>query len=674
MTKENSPMTLDSQDNKNFDNDKDSQSQVEDTSVGDAPKSDETSKEPLHSALENEDKKPLSQDQETKSSQENSDAESIAQIEPEPVSSHKETLDSEETGDAQVLVSEDSENTEEQPVVTLPVEETPKHETNQEIPNPLKSFEDVPFDSKVQELLQQVKWRVPRELDSLVLPHALLGKDVLIQAESKTSAIMFLTLLHRLISVESQELQAVVLFSSEALAEKSCNDFLRLFKDSEISASTLGEDPESIDSEEMSQNTKRFKEKSRILFTTPKLLKQAIWTNEWSMDAIQICICRDLSQMLKFESSSEELHHIFSKLPESAQKLLFSGAFTEKISAFTKLYLGENSLQISVERNRATIPSVTHQAFLCETPDKFKILLGIVKASESSKYLVYTNSKLTASWIFHKLKENSISVENIAGEFSSQKRNEAMESLKTGTLKVLLATDYEGRHLSSCQVDHVIHFDLPENGESYLQRMGDMSHSESATVSSLVCEEFGQNYQHVSALLGTKTPKPVWAPQDYLSIQDKSGNPFLDKNLMPMDRRPSRGDRDRNDDRNRKPSFSQDRSSSRRDQDFSDRQDRYKSRSREDSRKGGEGQGGRYDSEKSRSGRFERGGPQRRDRQEDRGNKRSSSAPKIKPRPRRTHNPNKQSTHVGGTGKIIAKNQKKKGLLSKIFSIFSGKK
>ena len=432
-----------------------------------------------------------------------------------------------------------------------------EHSSKAPMPNPLLDFTQAGFSQEILDAIASAQWKAPRTLDSLCLPLTLAGKDVVIHASSKTSAITFLTLADCLIkrkthaNGEASFPQALVIYPSTSAASKGCQDFQRLFSKlslTAVSLSNLEETGGDRTPDDFSQ--------ADIVFADPSSLRNAC-NKQLNLQGVVLCIGRDVENLLE-GGLQEDLVFLLSRLAD-AQKIIFSGTISKRVRDLADEFLKEPEY-ISLERERATIPSVSHSSFLCETPNKFKVLLGLLQDQSPKCALVFANSKLTAAWLYHKLLENGYNTELLANELPQTKRVEGAEGLKNSQTKIFVATDFAARDFQNSELSHVYNFDLPDSGEAYLNRMGQVGKETQGYVCSFVCDEYGENYQHVQDLLGQKTPKPAWHKEEYLKIVDKSGNPFLEKNIgyVPkrFDERPHRGGHDRHpQDGERRPPF-----------------------------------------------------------------------------------------------------------------------
>lgn len=440
--------------------------------------------------------------------------------------------------------------------------ETFNDESPREIPNPLTSYQQAGFVQEIMELVNQGRLGAPSALEAICFPHTLMGRDVLIHASAKYSDLVALTAVDRISkfktnrSLTSPGPHALLVYPSDALANTAWHSFQKQFPKLSLSSTVL-QDEEAVESVVEAEGTSANLNEVDIVFGTPTSLKNAYVKKLLPLEGTELCVANDLETIL-FEGEIENFEFLLKRL-QDVQKVFISSKISSKIKELSTTYL-THSEPISVERKMATNPSVTHYAMLCESPNKVRVLLGLLKEHAPQTALVFVNSKLTAAWLYHKLNENGLAVELFSSEVLPDKRASILKQVAEGKTKVLVATEHLGRDLSQLEVSHVYNFDLPDEGETYLSRMGQVGKEGKGSVYSLVCDEYGENYKFVQDLLGDRAPKPVWPSEEYLKIVDSTGNPFLEKNIGYRERpsyrdreeRPRRESRDRGDrDRNR---------------------------------------------------------------------------------------------------------------------------
>ncbi len=409
--------------------------------------------------------------------------------------------------------------------------ETSSETTKLDIPNPLTNYQQAGLVQEIMELVGQGRLGVPSVLDSVCLPHTLMGRDVLVHASTKYADLVSLTVVDRTSkfktnrSVTGPGPHALLVYPSDALASAAWQSFQKQFPKLSLSSIVL-QDEEST--EPSSEGSSLDLNEIDIVFATSLSLKNAYVKKLLALEGVDLCVGNDLENIL-FEGGIEDFEFLLNRL-RNIQKIFISSKISSKIKELASTYLTHPE-HLSVERKMATNPSVAHYALLCESPNKVKVLLGLLKDHAPQIALVFVNSKLSAAWLYHKLQENGLAAELFSNEVLPAKRASVMQQVAEGKIKVLVATDQVGRDLNQIEVSHVYNFDLPDDGETYLARMGQVGKEGKGSVYSLVCDEYGENYKFVQELLGDRAPKPVWPNEEYLKIVDPTGNPFLEKNI-----------------------------------------------------------------------------------------------------------------------------------------------
>jgi ATP-dependent RNA helicase RhlB len=135
--------------------------------------------------------------------------------------------------------------------------------------------------------------------------------------------------------------------------------------------------------------------------------------------------------------------------------------------------------------------------------------------------LIFVNTKSGVDWVTAKLKGNGYPAEGITGDLPQRQRFRLMERYKSGSIKILVATDVASRGIHVEDISHVINYDLPQDGENYVHRIGRTARAGKEGIAlSLACDEFVLNLESIEEKLGYKIPV-VW-PEDDWYVEDKS--------------------------------------------------------------------------------------------------------------------------------------------------------
>jgi ATP-dependent RNA helicase RhlB len=210
---------------------------------------------------------------------------------------------------------------------------------------------------------------------------------------------------------------------------------------------------------------------------------------------------------------------------------------------------------ISVIPDKVTVAGIEQSLFHVGSDRKFQLLLGILQREEFTRMLIFVNMKISVERLTRRLKANGIPAEGITGDLPQQKRFKLMERFKNGQIKILVATDVASRGIHVEDISHVINFDIPQDSENYVHRIGRTARAgKTGKAICLACEEYVFHLEPLEAMLGYKIPV-VWAEEDWY-VEDRSRPEDRERRERPdrrdgrrgrghgRDREPRRTDRD----------------------------------------------------------------------------------------------------------------------------------
>jgi ATP-dependent RNA helicase RhlB len=150
-----------------------------------------------------------------------------------------------------------------------------------------------------------------------------------------------------------------------------------------------------------------------------------------------------------------------------------------------------------------------------------ELLLGLLKKEDWNRVLIFVNTKVGVDWLTNKLKGNSWPAEKITGDLPQRKRFRLMGQFKNGRIKILVATDVASRGIHVEDISHVINYDLPQDSENYIHRIGRTARAgKTGKAFALACEDYVYHLEPLEEMLGYKIPV-VWPGNDWF-VADKS--------------------------------------------------------------------------------------------------------------------------------------------------------
>jgi ATP-dependent RNA helicase RhlB len=240
----------------------------------------------------------------------------------------------------------------------------------------------------------------------------------------------------------------------------------------------------------------------------------------------------------------KDMRFILRKLPsyEKRQSMLFSATLSYRVLELTYEFMNLPEF-ISVIPDRMTVAGIEQSLFHVGLDRKFQLLLGILKREDFSRVLLFVNMKIDVERLARRLKANGFPAEGITGDLPQRKRFKLMERFKNGQIKILLATDVASRGIHVEDVSHVINYDIPQDPENYVHRIGRTARAgKTGKAITLACEEYVYHLEPLEAMLGFKIPV-AW-PEEDLYAPDRSRPEDVERPQR-SDHRPGRREHDR---------------------------------------------------------------------------------------------------------------------------------
>jgi ATP-dependent RNA helicase RhlE len=212
-----------------------------------------------------------------------------------------------------------------------------------------------------------------------------------------------------------------------------------------------------------------------IVVATPGRLMDHMRRKNVRFDGMQVLVLDEADRMLDM-GFYPDIKHIVSRMPEKRQTMLFSATMPPKITALARRFLVD---PVNVEVAHARPPETIQQS-LYPVPKHLKtqLLLAILDQLEVESMLVFTRTKQEADIVTRHLGERDISVACIHGDFRQRERVAALEGFRSGKHRVLVATNIAARGLDIEGISHVVNYDVPDQPEDYVHRIGRTARAE----------------------------------------------------------------------------------------------------------------------------------------------------------------------------------------------------
>jgi ATP-dependent RNA helicase RhlB len=383
-----------------------------------------------------------------------------------------------------------------------------------------KRFDDFGLPSEVLAGLNDAGFEYCTPIQAQALPVLLQGRDVAGQAQTGTgkTAAFLVTVLSRLLAVperKSGRPQALIMAPTRELSRQIYEEALVLGRHTDISfLEVVG----GIDYREQADSLSKGVD---IVIGTPGRIIDYYKQGVFKTQDIKFLVIDEADRLLDL-GFEKDMRFILRKLPhfEKRQSMLFSATLSYRVLELTYEFMNLPEF-IAVTPETVAVEGIEQSLFHIEKERKMSLLLGILKREEWSRILIFVNMKMAVERLTRKLKANSLPAEGITGDLPQRKRFQLMERFKSGQLKILVATDVASRGIHVEDISHVINYDLPQDAENYVHRIGRTARAgKSGKSISFACDEYVYHLEPLEEMLGYKIPV-IW-PEDDWFAEDRS--------------------------------------------------------------------------------------------------------------------------------------------------------
>ncbi|MBK7311611.1 MAG: DEAD/DEAH box helicase [Sphingobacteriaceae bacterium] len=323
-------------------------------------------------------------------------------------------------------------------------------------------------------------------------PPILEGKDIFGCAQTGTGktaafALPILQLLQNKKTEGSKRvIKALVLAPTRELALQISESFTSYSKNLELSHTTV------FGGVSQHLQVKDLKKGVDILIATPGRLLDLMQQGFINLNSIEFFVLDEADRMLDM-GFINDIKKVIAKLPAKKQTLFFSATVAPDILKLANTLL-KNPVSVSVDRVSSTATLVEQSVYYVNREDKRSLLKHVLKNSQIEHALVFTRTKRGADKVAKELNSNGIKAEAIHGNKSQNARERALKGFKNRTIRVLVATDIASRGIDVDKLSHVINYEIPEQAETYVHRIGRTGRAGSSGIALSFCSQEERNF------------------------------------------------------------------------------------------------------------------------------------------------------------------------------------
>ncbi len=332
----------------------------------------------------------------------------------------------------------------------------------------IKKFSELDLIEPIARAVAGEGYEIPTPIQARCIPHLLEGRDLLGCAQTGTgkTAAFALPILQRLAKSGGRKsrIRTLVMTPTRELAAQIADSFNTYGRHLSLKCTVI------FGGVSQRKQEKALKQKPDIVVATPGRLLDLMEQKLISLKGLEYFILDEADRMLDM-GFIHDVRRVIDVLPAKRQSLFFSATMPPAVAKLAKRLLTD-PVRIEVTPPATTVDLIDQSLMFVDKDDKRKLLETILNNSTVSRALVFSRTKHAADRICKQLENNDVAAGAIHGNKSQNARTRALDGFRAGKLRVLVATDIAARGIDVDDVSHVINYDLPNDPESYIHRIG----------------------------------------------------------------------------------------------------------------------------------------------------------------------------------------------------------
>jgi len=327
------------------------------------------------------------------------------------------------------------------------------------------TFDTFELHSRVRAGVTAAGYRKPTPIQQEAIPAALSGRDILGLAQTGTgkTAAFVLPLLHHLVDGPRGRVRALIVAPTRELAEQIHGEIQTLGQATNLRSATV------YGGVGMASQAQALRGRAEIIVACPGRLLDHLERGTGTLGQLELLVLDEADQMFDM-GFLPAIRNIVKRVPDGAQRLLFSATMPSDLRALAKSVLRD---PVTVEIGRAApAETVSHALYPVPRQQKIDLLKHLLRRLDTRSALVFTRTKHGAKRLAEQLDRDNFFVASLQGNLSQSKRQRALDGFRSGDVHILVATDIAARGIDVSSVSHVINYDVPLTADAYTHRIG----------------------------------------------------------------------------------------------------------------------------------------------------------------------------------------------------------
>jgi superfamily II DNA/RNA helicase len=367
------------------------------------------------------------------------------------------------------------------------------------------NFSDFGFDPDLMEGISAMGFEKPTPIQEQAIPAILDGKDIIGSAQTgtgKTAAFLLPIIQNIIASRAASKTRALVIVPTRELAQQIDQQMEGFSYFTPVSSiAVYGGGDGSI----FAQEKKALSEGTEVVICTPGRMIAHLNNNYVKFDSLKYLILDEADRMLDM-GFFEDIMKIIQHLPKQRQNLMFGATMPDEIRKLARKILHQPvELNIAVSKPAEKILQV---AYVVYETQKLPLVTHLLKGRDLKSVIVFCSTKLSAKQLGRQLKREGLKAEDIHSDLDQKAREEIMLNFRNRKLNIVVATDLLSRGIDVDNIELIINYDVPHEGEDYIHRIGRTARAESDGIAiTLISQEEQYKFARIEKLLEKEVTK-----------------------------------------------------------------------------------------------------------------------------------------------------------------------
>jgi ATP-dependent RNA helicase DeaD len=327
------------------------------------------------------------------------------------------------------------------------------------------TFADMGLSPAVIRSLEEMGFEEPTPIQSRTIPIILEGRDLIGQAQTGTgkTAAFGIPIVERL-DHRSRRIQALVLAPTRELAIQVAEEITRIGRHSNVRVVPI------YGGQSYDRQIRALEHGVQVVIGTPGRVIDHIRRGTLHLDQVRTLVLDEADEMLDM-GFIEDVEFILQQVPDERQTLLFSATVPEPIARLAQRYL-RDPVHVVINPEHLTVPQTEQWYYELREHEKVEGLTRILDIEDAERTIIFCRTKKRVDELTEALQARGYSAEALHGDLNQTQRLRVLKRFREGTSEILVATDVAARGLDIENVTHVVNYDLPQDPESYVHRIG----------------------------------------------------------------------------------------------------------------------------------------------------------------------------------------------------------